>query len=76
MQVNILNLYFTVVFNRRSNERVGRRHPDLWFFLRKLRLEQKRTDAAIIAADRGVGRPPSETSQMEAPGEKDSAFEK
>ncbi|KAK3105294.1 hypothetical protein FSP39_021789, partial [Pinctada imbricata] len=50
--------YFCIAFNKRWNATVGRVHPNLWYFLRKLRTEEKRGSLAIAATRRGDPPPP------------------
>ncbi|CAG2208063.1 unnamed protein product [Mytilus edulis] len=44
-------------FNRRWNTHVGRRHPNLWFFISKLRHEEVKVKQAIASSDRGDAPP-------------------
>ena len=44
-------------FNRRWNTDVGRRHPNLWHFINKLRAEEVKCTLAVAASDRGEEPP-------------------
>lgn len=46
-----------VGWNSRFNNHVGRRHPNLWVFIKKLKQEQTRVEIAIGQADTGVDPP-------------------
>lgn len=37
---------------------VGRKHPNLWYFIRKMKTEEVRTSNSIEACDRGDQPPP------------------
>jgi hypothetical protein len=45
-------------FNKRWNTLVGRKHPNLWYFIRKMRAEELRTSNSIMSCNRGDPPPP------------------
>jgi hypothetical protein len=45
-------------FNKRWNALVGRKHPNLWYFIRKMRAEELRTSNSIMSYNRGDPPPP------------------
>lgn len=45
-------------FNKRWNTLVGRKHPNLWYFIRKMRAEELRTSNKIMSCNRGDPPPP------------------
>ena len=49
--------YIVSGFHMRWNAAVGRHHPSLWHFLRKLKDQQKKTELQIAAVIRGDPRP-------------------
>ncbi|KAI8495100.1 hypothetical protein Bbelb_270860 [Branchiostoma belcheri] len=49
-------------FHQRWNSTIGRAHPSLWLFLRKMKDEEKLTKVKIAGADRGDPPPPGRES--------------
>ena len=45
-------------FNKRWNTLVSRKHPNLWYFIRKMRAEELRTSNSIMSCNRGDPPPP------------------
>jgi hypothetical protein len=50
-------VYIYVGFYRRWNRTVGRRHPNLWVFIRKLKDEEVKCRVAIRSGQRGAAPP-------------------
>ena len=45
-------------FHQRWNTSVGRQHPSLWLFLRKLKDQERLVKISVVAARRGLPPPP------------------
>jgi len=52
-----LHFVSNTAFNRRWNTDVGRRHPNIWFFLNKLRKEEVKCTLSVNQADNGQNPP-------------------